>query len=56
MRFISPTRKELLEMVVSAGLEPQQVAGDYDMSPLDADCERVIVVAAVGRSDPDSHA
>ena len=30
------------------------VAGDYDMSPLDADSERVIVVAAVGRSDPNS--
>ncbi len=49
-----PTQAELLGMIESAGLVPQQVAGDYDMSPLDADSERVIVVAAVGRSDPNS--
>ncbi len=47
-----PTHEELLKMVESAGLDPQQIAGDYDMSPLEADSERVIVVSALGRSSP----
>jgi SAM-dependent methyltransferase len=41
-----PSRVELLQMVESAGLSPQIVAGDYDMSPVEADSERVIVIAA----------
>jgi len=49
-----PTRDELLEMIESAGLLPQQLVGDYDMSPLEGDSERVIVVAAIGHSAPDS--
>lgn len=49
-----PTRDELLDMIESAGLEPQQVAGDYHMNPLEADSERVIVVSALGRSSPNS--
>jgi len=49
-----PTRGELFEMLHTAGLEPQQIAGGYDMSPLDPDSERVIVVAAIGHSAPDS--
>jgi SAM-dependent methyltransferase len=49
-----PTRDELLEMIETAGLLPQQLVGDYDMSPLDGDSERVIVVAAIGQSAPDS--
>jgi SAM-dependent methyltransferase len=49
-----PTRDELLEMIEAAGLVPQQVVGAYDMSPLERDSERVIVVAAIGHSAPDS--
>ncbi len=48
-----PTKHDLFEMLETAGLEPQQIAGDYDMTPLDPDSERVIVVAAIGHSAPD---
>ena len=43
-----PDRRDLLAAIESAGLAPQTIAGDYDMSPLEEDSERVIVVAARG--------
>ena len=48
-----PDRDGLLATIESAGLAPQTVAGDYDMSPLEADSERVIVVAAKGPEQRD---
>ena len=39
-------------MIESAGLAPQVIAGDYDMSPLEEGSERVIIVAAKGPSRP----
>jgi ubiquinone/menaquinone biosynthesis C-methylase UbiE len=45
-----PSRDELPAMIDSAGLAPQIIAGDYDMSPLEEDSERVIIVAAKGPS------
>lgn len=44
IRFTSAT--ELLALVESVGLRPQMVAGDYSMSELTPDSERLIVVAA----------
>ncbi len=49
-----PTRQMLMEMVEAAGLSPQIVAGDYDMSPLEDDSDRVIVVAAPATGTPAS--
>ncbi len=41
--FISAT--ELLSLVERAGLEPQIVAGDYDMTELTPDSDRLVLVA-----------
>ncbi|MEO6349027.1 MAG: class I SAM-dependent methyltransferase [Candidatus Limnocylindrales bacterium] len=41
--------KELLTMLETAGLEPEMVAGDYDMSDFKPESERVIVVCRANR-------
>jgi SAM-dependent methyltransferase len=43
------TSADVLEMVESAGLQPQVVAGDYSMAASQPDDERIIVVAAPSR-------
>jgi SAM-dependent methyltransferase len=43
------TSADVLDMVESAGLQPQIVAGDYSMAASQPDDERIIVVAAPSR-------
>jgi hypothetical protein len=44
------TAPQVLEMLESAGLEPEMIAGDYDMSDPGPESERVIVVCRANRA------